>query len=109
MRILVAEDETRLGRVLAQGLSEAHYTVDLARDGEEALAFERVASYDALVLDVMLPGIDGLEVCRRVRARGNAAPILFLTARDTLRDKVAGLDSGGDDYLVKPFAFEELL
>ena len=109
MRILVAEDEVRLGLVLAQGLSEAQYTVDLARDGEEALAFERAASYDAIVLDVLLPRLDGLEVCRRLRARGTGTPILFLTARDTVKDRVVGLDSGGDDYLTKPFAFDELL
>jgi two-component system response regulator MprA len=109
MRILVAEDEDRLGLVLAQGLSEAQYTVDLARDGEEALAFERAAIYDAIVLDVLLPRLDGLEVCRRLRARGTGTPILFLTARDTVKDRVVGLDSGGDDYLTKPFAFDELL
>jgi two-component system response regulator MprA len=90
-------------------LSEARYTVDLAPDGEEALAFARAASYDAIVLDVLLPRVDGLEVCRRLRAAGSRTPILLLTAMDALEHKVAGLDSGADDYLVKPFAFAELL
>jgi two-component system, OmpR family, response regulator len=107
-RLLVVEDELKLGSALEEGLREAQYTVDLALDGEEALDFARTATYDAIVLDVLLPKIDGLEVCRRLRANGVATPILLLTARDSLDDKVIGLDSGADDYLTKPFAFDEL-
>jgi two-component system OmpR family response regulator len=108
-RVLVAEDELKLASTLEEGLAEAGYTVDLALDGEEALAFARAAAYDVLVLDVLLPGIDGLAICRRLRSAGLATPILLLTARDALEDKVDGLDSGADDYLTKPFAFPELL
>jgi DNA-binding response OmpR family regulator len=108
-RVLVVEDELKLGSALESGLGEAQYTVDLALDGEEALDFARTVEYDAIVLDVLLPKIDGLEVCRRLRAAGSRSPILLLTARDALADKVAGLDSGADDYLTKPFAFDELL
>jgi two-component system response regulator MprA len=108
-RILVVEDEPGLARALREGLRESHYTVDVATDGEEALAFARVARYDAIVLDVLMPRLDGLQVCRRLRAAGATTPILMLTARDALEHKVAGLDSGADDYLVKPFAYAELL
>ncbi|MCC7105901.1 MAG: response regulator transcription factor [Chloroflexi bacterium] len=108
-RLLVVEDEPRLGSSLEQGLAEAHYTVDLATDGEEALSFADTSEYDAVVLDLLLPRVDGLEVCRRLRARGFASPILLLTARDAVEDRVQGLDSGADDYLTKPFAFAELL
>ena len=109
MRVLLVEDEPGLASALRQGLAEAEYTVDLARDGAEGLAFAHAAAYDAIVLDVLLPRLDGLELCRRLRAAGLLTPILLLTARDTVADRVAGLDSGADDYLVKPFAFAELL
>jgi two-component system OmpR family response regulator len=111
MRILVVEDEEKLARSLKRGLEGEGYAVDTAFDGETARRriVARDDAYDLVVLDVMLPGIDGFTVCREVRARGVTVPILLLTARDTTGDKVAGLDSGADDYLVKPFAFEELL
>ncbi len=108
MRILVVEDETRLASLLRRGLTEEAHAVDLAADGEEALAWIDVGEYDAIVLDIMLPGIDGLEVCRRLRRERVRTPILLLTARDRVADRVAGLDAGADDYLVKPFAFVEL-
>ncbi len=108
-RVLVVEDEWRLAGVLEETLSAAQYTVDLASDGEEALDFARTTSYDAVVLDVLLPRVDGLEVCRRLRAGGSLTPILLLTARDAEEDKIGGLDSGADDYLTKPFTFGELL
>jgi two-component system, OmpR family, response regulator len=108
-RVLVAEDELKLSSTLKEGLSEAGYTVDVALDGEDALAFARTATYDVIVLDVLMPRVDGLDVCRRLRAAGTAAPILLLTARDALEHKIEGLDSGADDYLTKPFAFAELL
>jgi two-component system response regulator MprA len=109
MRILVVEDEPKLAAALDEGLREAQYTVDVAADGEEALDFARTSTYDAMVLDIQLPSIGGLEVCRRVRAQGSLTPILLLTARDTPDDKVAGLDRGADDYLTKPFELAELL
>jgi DNA-binding response OmpR family regulator len=109
VRILVVEDERKLAASLGEGLRDAHYTVDVATDGHEALDYVRTSTYDALILDIQLPGVDGLDVCRWVRARGDATPILMLTARDTLADKVAGLDRGADDYLTKPFALDELL
>ncbi len=108
MRILVVEDEARLASLLRRGLSEEGYGVDLAGSGEEALEWVAVGEYDAIVLDVMLPGVDGFEVCRRLRRRRTPTPILLLTARDAVPDRVAGLDAGADDYLVKPFAFAEL-
>src|SRR4051812_15476205 len=109
MRVLVVEDELKLGSALEEGLQRAQYTVDLALDGEEALAFVDTATYDLIVLDVLLPKVNGLEVCRRIRALGRRTPILMLTARDAIPDRIAGLDSGADDYLTKPFAFDELL
>ncbi len=109
MRILVVEDEHRLAAVLKQGLTEQGYAVDLAHDGEEGLGLAELEPYDLLVLDVMLPGLDGLAVCRQLRARGRHMPVLLLTARDAVDDRVTGLDSGADDYLTKPFAFRELL
>jgi two-component system OmpR family response regulator len=109
MRVLVAEDEVRLAQSLGQGLREQGYAVDIALTGDDALAFACVHPYDAVVLDIQLPGIDGLSVCRKLRSSGSAAPILLLTARDTTADKVAGLDSGADDYLTKPFEYDELL
>jgi DNA-binding response OmpR family regulator len=108
MRLLVVEDEPRLATLLRRGLSEEGHAVDLAATGEEALDWADTASFDAIVLDVMLPQLDGLEVCRRLRKRRIHTPILLLTARDAVQDRVAGLDAGADDYLVKPFAFAEL-
>lgn len=109
VRILIAEDDKAIAAFLQAGLSEQGYAVDLAEDGELALDFPDLASYDLIILDVMLPVRDGTEVCRILRGRGYKTPILMLTARDTVEDRVKGLDSGADDYLVKPFAFSELL
>ncbi len=108
MRILVVEDEARLAALVRRGLAEEGHGVDLAATGEEALDWAGTVRYDAIVLDIVLPGIDGIEVCRRLRRLGNADPILLLTARDGVDDRVVGLDAGADDYLVKPFAFAEL-
>lgn len=109
MRILLVEDEPDAARLLAKGLREESYAVDAAGDGEHALELVFVNDYDLVILDVMLPGRDGFEVCRELRAGGSAVPVLMLTARDAVGDRVAGLDSGADDYLSKPFDFEELL
>jgi len=109
MRILVVEDEKRIADFLCRGLQGAGYAVDAATDGATALEFIQSADYDLLVLDIMLPDIDGLEVLSRVRARKVGAPVLILSARGTLEDRVKGLEQGADDYLVKPFAFVELL
>lgn len=108
MRLLVIEDDARLADMLARSLREKGYAVDVVGDGERALYQVAVNSYDALVLDVALPRMDGIEVSRALRRRGNAIPILMLTARDTLADRVTGLDAGADDYLTKPFELEEL-
>ncbi len=109
MRVLVVEDERKLGELLRRGLGEEGYAADLADRGEEALWMAQAVPYDAIVLDVMLPGADGFEICRRMRGSGVWAPVLMLTARDAVDDRVNGLDAGADDYLTKPFAFEELL
>ena len=109
MRVLVVEDHERMRDVLRRGLSEAGHVVDAVVDGPDGLAYASAATYDAIVLDVMLPGMDGFEVCRTLRARAVWTPVLMLTARDAVADRVAGLDHGADDYLVKPFAFTELL
>jgi heavy metal response regulator len=109
MRILVVEDERRIAAFIKRGLEEEHYAVDVAYDGEEALDWAAVVDYDLIVLDVLLPKKDGIQVCRELRAQGNRVPVLMLTARDAIEDRVRGLDSGADDYLVKPFAFQELL
>ncbi|HXG64861.1 MAG TPA: response regulator transcription factor [Blastocatellia bacterium] len=109
MRILLVEDEPSAARMLAKGLREQTYAVDVAADGEAALEQAYVNAYDLIILDVMLPGKDGFEVCRQLRASGSAVPILMLTARDAVEDRIAGLDTGADDYLVKPFDFHELL
>lgn len=109
MRILVVEDEKRIARFLKQGLEEESYAVDVAPDGPSALDWVAGATYDLILLDVMLPGLTGFEVCRILRQRGVATPILMLTARDEVDDRVTGLDAGADDYLPKPFAFKELL
>ncbi len=109
MRILVVEDEVKLAGLLRRGLAEEGHAVDVASRGEEELWRAEATSYDALVLDVMLPGADGFEVCRRLRQAGVWTPVLMLTARDAVEDRVAGLDAGADDYLAKPFDFAELL
>jgi two-component system OmpR family response regulator len=108
VRILVVEDEPRLATLVRRGLTEDGHAVDVAGSGEDALDWVDAAPFESIVLDVMLPGIDGLEVCRRLRRQGVHVPILLLTARDAVADRVAGLDAGADDYLVKPFAFAEL-
>ena len=109
MRVLLVEDEPRIAGFIAKGLRERAYAVDLARDGEEALYYAGVNEYDLVILDVMLPVKDGYGVCRELRGSGFRSPILMLTARDAVDDRVAGLDSGADDYLTKPFDFKELL
>jgi DNA-binding response OmpR family regulator len=109
MRILIVEDERKLAGLLRRGLEEHGYAVDEAYDGEHGLEFATATSYDVVVLDVMLPGMSGFDVCERLRTLGNPAAVLLLTARDAIDDRVAGLDRGADDYLVKPFAFPELL
>ncbi len=108
MRILVVEDDGKLAGLIDRGLTEAGYAVDLAGTGEEAVWMAGATRYDALLLDLTLPGIDGFEVCARLRREGIWSPILMVTARGSLADRVAGLDHGADDYLVKPFEFEEL-
>ncbi len=109
MRVLLIEDEPRAAAVLAKGLREQAYAVDLAADGEAAIFQAATNDYDALILDVMLPERDGLAVCRTIRQTGSTVPILMLTARDAVDARIAGLDAGADDYLVKPFDFGELL
>jgi DNA-binding response OmpR family regulator len=109
MRILVVEDEPGIALFIRQGLSEAGYAVDVAGDGEEGLDYALAAEYDAIVLDILLPRMDGLDLLRELRDRGMMTPVLLLTARDAVEDRVQGLDAGADDYLVKPFAFSELL
>jgi DNA-binding response OmpR family regulator len=109
MRVLIVEDEADLASVLKVGLTEERHAVDIAESAELALDWIEVASYDAIVLDVMLPGMSGIDLCRRLRANNCKTPILLLTARDSVEDRVRGLDSGADDYLIKPFAFAELL
>ena len=109
MRVLLVEDELRLATLVRRGLTEEGHAVDLAYSGEEALGWISSADFDVIVLDIMLPGIDGLETCRRFRRQRNQTPILLLTAKDSVGDRVAGLDAGADDYLTKPFAIDELL
>jgi two-component system, OmpR family, response regulator len=109
MRVLVVEDESKLAALLARGMVEEGHQADVARHGEEALALARSRRYDVIVLDVMLPGLDGFAVCRRLREEGDWTPVLMLTARDAVGDRVRGLDAGADDYLMKPFSFEELI
>lgn len=109
MHVLVVEDEVNLGQAVRRALERDGHTVDVACDGLEELELARTRTFDAVILDVMLPGVDGFEVCRRLRAEGNPVPILMLTARDAVPDRVAGLDSGANDYLVKPFSVAELL
>lgn len=109
MRILVAEDEKSLNRIITRQLSSVNYSVDSCFDGEEALDCFSFAEYDAAVLDVNMPKLDGFSLVKKIRAKGINVPVLFLTARDSIEDRVEGLDIGADDYLVKPFSFEELL
>ena len=109
MRVLVVEDYLPLQRAVAKGLREAGFAVDVTGDGEEGLWYASGNDYDVIVLDLMLPGMDGLTILNRLRGEGRPAHVLILTARDTVADRVRGLDLGADDYLVKPFAFEELL
>jgi two-component system OmpR family response regulator len=107
--VLVVEDEVKMAALLRRGLTEQGIAVDVVMTGEEGVATATASSYDALVLDVILPGIDGFEACRRMRVQGVWSPVLMLTARGTLEDRIAGLDGGADDYLTKPFSFAELL
>jgi DNA-binding response OmpR family regulator len=109
MRLLLVEDDGTISRFLLKGLREDQHVVDLAEDGPTGLDQAGAAEYDAVVLDLMLPGLDGFELCRQMRTQGIATPVLVISARDAVRDRVRGLDCGADDYLVKPFAFEELL
>jgi DNA-binding response OmpR family regulator len=109
MRILVVEDELDIAQFLSQGLSEAGYVVDLAHDGIVAGKYCLAAEYSLILLDIMLPKLDGLQLLRQIRSRSIRTPVLFLTARDAIDDRITGLDAGADDYLVKPFAFSELL
>ena len=109
MRILIAEDERDLNSVILKKLTAEGYGADACFDGEEALYYMGMAEYDAVILDIMMPKIDGLAVSKRMREKGNKTPVLFLTARDAIVDRVAGLDAGANDYLVKPFSFDELL
>lgn len=110
MRILVVEDEHKIARAIKEGLEEESYAVDLSFDGQEGLNAARYEEYDLIILDRMLPGgLDGAEICETLRREGNHTPVLMLTARDQVRDRVQGLNSGADDYVIKPFSFEELL
>ena len=109
VRILVVEDDPKIASFVAGGLRQHGFAVDPARDGDEALALTTTTTYDAAVVDVMLPRLDGLSLVRRLRAGGNALPVLFLSARSSVDDRISGLQAGGDDYLTKPFAFSELL
>lgn len=109
MRVLVVEDDPEISRFMVRGLTEERHVVTLVTDGLAAVDMALTEEYDAIVLDLMLPGLDGFEVCRRIRGRGIDTPVIIVTARDTVPDRIAGLDGGADDFLVKPFAFEELL
>lgn len=109
MRILVVEDERRIADFIARGLKEEHFAVDVAYEGEEGLYLAEINTYDLMILDIMLPKHDGVEMCRQLRSKKINTPILILTARAAVKDKVIGLNAGADDYLTKPFSFEELL
>lgn len=109
MRILVVDDEPKLVRAVRRGLERDGHAVDVAGDGVEALRLACASEYDAVLLDVLLPGLDGVEVCRTLRSRGRWMPILMLTARDAVPDRIRGLDAGADDYLIKPFSYQEML
>ncbi len=109
MRILVVEDEKKLNELISNKLKKEHYSVDSCYDGSDALDYLRGAEYDAVILDIMLPGMNGLDILRAIRRKKDRTPVLLLTAKDSIEDRVTGLDTGADDYLVKPFAFDELL
>ena len=109
MRVLLVEDDARIARFVAKGLREESYAVDVAENGNDAVYQTEINDYDLIVLDVMIPGMDGFAVCKAIRAGGKRTPILMLTARDGVDDRITGLDSGADDYLTKPFEFRELL
>ncbi len=109
MRILLVEDEVKMARALRRGLEQEGHTIDVSADGDDGLSKALEYDYDAVVLDVMLPGRDGFSICRELRANGRWSPVLMLTARDAVDDRIRGLDVGADDYLIKPFAFGELL
>lgn len=109
MRVLIVEDEIKMAALIRRGMREEGLAADVAVTGEDALWMAAASAYDAIVLDVMLPGLDGFEICRRLREQKIWAPVLMLTARDAIEDRIAGLDGGADDYLVKPFSFAELL
>lgn len=108
MQVLVVEDERKIANILKKGLTEERYTVDIAQDGEEALEKGEINSYDCILLDMMLPKVDGIMVCKNLREKGITTPILILTAKDDVQDKIAGLDAGADDYVTKPFSVEEI-
>lgn len=108
MRLLLVEDDERITDALEEDLTDQHYAIDVAHDGEEGLDLADSVTYDLILLDIMLPKIDGITLCRRLRSQGCGTPILMLTAKDTITDKVMGLDAGADDYLVKPFDLQEL-
>lgn len=109
MRILLVEDEEKIASFIQRGLAEQRFTVDMAHDGEEGLYLAEINPYDLIILDLMLPKKDGISICRQLREQKNSTPILMLTARDAVKDKVSGLNAGADDYLTKPFSFSELL
>ncbi len=109
MRILVIEDEKKIADFIKRGLKEEGYAVDAAYDGQEGFFLAKTNEYDLILLDLMLPKMDGLTLCKKLKSEGKLAPVIMITAKDTVADKVTGLDSGADDYLTKPFAFEELL
>lgn len=109
MRVLIVEDERDLNQIITERLKKEHYSVDTCFDGEEALAYLAAAPYDAVILDIMMPKLDGLSVLKKMRDKNEHTPVLLLTAKDSIEDRVTGLDAGANDYLVKPFAFEELL
>jgi len=109
MTILVVEDEVKITRFIKKGLEMEHYTVEVAYDGHEALELAEVNNYDLIILDIMLPKIDGIEVCKKLREKRIDTPVIMLTARNTVEDRINGLDAGADDYLIKPFAFGELV
>lgn len=109
MRVLIVEDEKRMASFIQRGLKEEGYAVDIAEDGEKGWEYASVNEYDVIILDWMLPKMDGLALCAKIRESGSRVPVLMLTVRDTVEDKIKGLDQGADDYLTKPFAFDELL
>jgi two-component system OmpR family response regulator len=109
MRLLIAEDDAKLAGALSRGLRKEGYAVDVVGRGDEALLHARVYDYDAIIIDIMMPGADGIEVCRALRDEGRWSPVLMLTARDGVKDRIGGLDAGADDYLIKPFDFGELV